>query len=295
MRRFSAAGVLLGVLIVITACVAPPASAPIDPPPAAPSPEPVPHGPVSTSAASLVEATTTTTAAVGGVDTITAMDPWVPPADTVPDTTASTTTSTTTAAPPVTTTIAPTTTTTTTVPPVATGTGAVMAPSRVSAAQLVAWFRSRNITDARPPVPIDDLARMFIEEGDLEGVTGDVAFVQSILETGWFRFPDTGQVRPWYNNFAGIGAVDGGSSPAQFPDARTGVRAQIQHLRAYADPTVTVASLHAPLVDPRFDLVRPKGKAPLWSQFGNGIWASSTEYAAKIESLYAQLQAFVSG
>jgi hypothetical protein len=140
-------------------------------------------------------------------------------------------------------------------------------------------------------VSVTDLARLFIEEGNREGVAGDVAFVQSMLETGWLTFPDHGQVRPWFNNFAGIGAVDGGSvaGPAQFPDARTGVRAQIQHLRAYADPSVTCANFAAPTVSPRCHLVVPKGKAPNWDQFGNGNWATDPEYASKIVALYDQL------
>ncbi len=86
---------------------------------------------------------------------------------------------------------------------------------------------------------MDTLAAIFIEEGAAEGVTGDVAFIQSIVETGWFRFG--GPVAGWMNNFGGIGVTDRNPSPAVFPDARTGVRAQIQHLRAYADPRATPA------------------------------------------------------
>ncbi len=114
-----------------------------------------------------------------------------------------------------------------------------MGNARLSAAQLVNWFSRRQPQPAGvygATEPVETLATYFIEEGSLEGVAGDVAFVQSIIETGWFRF--SGAVPGSKNNFAGIGAVD--SSPgdaASFPDARTGVRAQIQHLRAYADAT----------------------------------------------------------
>ena len=77
--------------------------------------------------------------------------------------------------------------------------------------------------------------------------------MQAIVETGWFRF--RGSVPPGNNNFAGIGATDTGPAPAAFPDARTGVRAQIQHLRAYADPIADEllgAAAAPPCVDPRF-------------------------------------------
>lgn len=173
---------------------------------------------------------------------------------------------------------------------------AVMGPSRVSAAQIVAWFNTRT---PPPPgayaatVPLETLAGIYIEEGDAEGVTGDVAFVQSVVETGWFRF--SGSVPASFNNFAGIGATDTNPSPAQFPDARTGVRAQIQHLRAYADPsatTCTVPPLRNPCVDPRFHLVTPKGRAPTWNQFGNGNWATAPTYATTILTLYSELLSF---
>ncbi len=161
-----------------------------------------------------------------------------------------------------------------------------MGPSRLSAAQLAEWFESKDITGARPPVPVSTLARLFIEEGNREGVAGDVAFVQAILETGWFRFST--RMPPSHNNFAGIGAVDGGSSSARFPSARIGVRAQIQHLRAYADRRVTCSNFATPTVTPRCHLVLPKGKTPNWADMGDGNWATDPGYADKIERLYDQ-------
>ena len=164
----------------------------------------------------------------------------------------------------------------------------VMGNARLSASQLVNWFSRRQPQPAGvygATEPIAALAVYFIEEGALEGVAGDVAFVQSIIETGWFRF--SGAVPGSKNNFAGIGAVDANpGEAASFPDARTGVRAQIQHLRAYADATAvacTMPPLHAPCVDPRFALVTPKGRAPFWNQFGNGVWATAPTYGNDIE------------
>jgi hypothetical protein len=172
----------------------------------------------------------------------------------------------------------------------------IMGPPRLTAGQLVAWFNGRQ---PRPSgaygatVPVETLAQYFIEEGAAEGVAGDVAFVQSVLETGWFRFSPT--VPGWMNNFAGIGATDTNPAPAVFPDAPTGVRAQIQHLRAYADPgayACSVPPLANPCVDPRFALVVPKGRATTWNQMGNGNWATDPAYASKILTLYAEAKAF---
>ena len=162
----------------------------------------------------------------------------------------------------------------------------VMAPPVVTAADLAGWFRATGKT-SRATVSVDELATYFIQEGRDEGVAGDLAFAQSIVETGYFGFST--RVSPSTNNFSGLGAVDGGTGSEVFPDARTGVRAQIQHLRAYADPTVTVASLAHPLVDTRFDKVNPKGKAPYWEQFGGGIWATDPIYAGKVLGIHAQI------
>jgi hypothetical protein len=167
---------------------------------------------------------------------------------------------------------------------------AVMRPSRVSSGQLADWYRARTPAPYRARARLPVLAQIFIEEGRDEGVAGDLAFVQSIVETGWFGF--SGRVPAWANNFSGLGATDGTQDYATFPTPRIGVRAQIQHLRAYADPGVTEAKLAHPLVDPRFDLVKPKGKARTWGQMGNGNWASDPDYARKILMLYRDLLRF---
>jgi hypothetical protein len=96
-------------------------------------------------------------------------------------------------------------------------------------------------------------------------------------------------VPPSANNFAGIGATDSTQAYNTFRSARIGVRAQIQHLRAYADPGVTRAKLANPLESPRFDLVQPKGKAPTWGHMGGGNWATDPHYSQKILTLYQDL------
>jgi Mannosyl-glycoprotein endo-beta-N-acetylglucosaminidase len=171
----------------------------------------------------------------------------------------------------------------------------IMSASQLSAAELTSWFQGRTPQPGgvySATVPVSELAAYFIEEGNAEGVSGDVAFMQAIVETGWFRFG--GRVDARANNFAGIGAHDR-NEPAQFPDARAGVRAQIQHLRAYADPKATVCAvppLRRPCADPRFHLVLPRGKAPRWNDLGGGNWAESRGYAASILSLYDEARAF---
>jgi hypothetical protein len=165
----------------------------------------------------------------------------------------------------------------------------IMGSTEVAADDLWNWYRSTGIRPhADLGITIRSLARIFIEEGRAEGVRGDIAFAQSVLETDYFRFPSSGQVRPRHNNYGGIGAVDGGSSPDEFPRPRIGVRAQIQHLRAYADRTVTESNLAYPLVDPRFHFVSPKGRAPRWLDL-SGTWASDTSYGHKILTIFGRI------
>ncbi len=164
----------------------------------------------------------------------------------------------------------------------------VMGGSQATASQMASWFYSKG-SGGFASVPVEQLAQHFIDEGAAEGVAGDLAFVQAMVETGWLRFSNR---MPWYNNnFSGIGAVDGGSGSAAFPSAQIGVRAQIQHLLAYADPSANVSGLHNPLVDPRFTLVTP-GIAPSWNHFGNGVWATDPSYSSKILSLHNELLAW---
>jgi len=177
-------------------------------------------------------------------------------------------------------------------PPPTGGTVTVMGSSDVPAAKIAAWYRANTSATYRASVPVDALATLFVDEGAREGVRGDIAFVQAVLETGWFGFG--GSVPSTYNNFAGIGATGAGGAPAQFANATLGVRAQIQHLRAYADKTATQCTappLHAACADPRFHLVSPKGKAPSWNVMGNGNWATDPGYATKVLKLYNSMRA----
>lgn len=126
-----------------------------------------------------------------------------------------------------------------------------------------------------------DLPAIYREEAAIEGVNYDIAFCQMCLETGFLQFD--GDVRPEQNNFGGIGAIGNGVRGDSFSDRRIGVRAQIQHLKAYA----TTKPLVQPLVDPRFSLVK-RGTAPLLSQLA-GQWAEDTNYDKKIMAILRRL------
>ena len=143
---------------------------------------------------------------------------------------------------------------------------------------------------------IRTMATIFYEEAEKENIKAEVVWAQTMKETGYFKFG--GQVKIEQFNFAGIGALDGGASGASFPDVRTGVRAQIQHMKAYADATITKNTLSSLCVDPRFDLVNPKGSAPYVEWLGQKEnpggygWATGKEYGIDIVEMIQTLMNF---
>ena len=143
---------------------------------------------------------------------------------------------------------------------------------------------------------IRTMATIFYEEAEKENIKAEVVWAQTMKETGYFKFG--GQVKIEQFNFAGIGALDGGAAGASFPNVRTGVRAQIQHMKAYADATITKNTLSSPCVDPRFDLVNPKGSAPYVEWLGQKEnpggygWATGKEYGIDIVEMIQTLMNF---
>jgi hypothetical protein len=128
-----------------------------------------------------------------------------------------------------------------------------------------------------------EFAKIYIEEAAIEGVNHDVAFSQMCLETGFLSYG--GLVTPDMNNFCGLGSIGPGQSGERFPTPEIGVRAQIQHLKAYA----TDEPLKQTLVDPRRRWVR-YGSAPTIYALA-GTWAADREYGRKLKTILDNLYA----
>lgn len=130
---------------------------------------------------------------------------------------------------------------------------------------------------------INQFAQIFYEEATAEGVRAEVAFTQCMKETGFLKYG--GDVLPNQYNFAGIGAT-GAVHGASFSNVRMGIRAQIQHLKAYG----SISPLTNPCVDPRFNLVK-RGSAQYVEWLGikenpNGYgWATSKSYGHDIVNM----------
>ena len=162
----------------------------------------------------------------------------------------------------------------------------IMGESQTTVAQMVRRYNNVGKTYpasvyAQYGAPtIQDFCQILYEEAAAEGVRAEVVFAQAMHETGWLQFG--GDVSPEQCNFAGIGATGGGVPGNSFNDwgtdsVRKGLRAQIQHLKAYAstDPLVNEC------VDPRFHYVT-RGCAPTLEDLG-GRWAVGSSYGQRLE------------
>lgn len=165
---------------------------------------------------------------------------------------------------------------------------AVMGKSNATLAQMVSYFNANSTYPAfyssSDAAALEDLCRIYIEECEAEGVRAEVAFAQAMLETGFLKYG--GDVDISQYNFAGLGAT-GGVPGNSYSSVREGVRAQIQHLKAYA----STEPLNNACVDNRFSYVK-RGTAPYveWlgiqeNPYGTG-WASAKNYGYTILNNY---------
>lgn len=96
--------------------------------------------------------------------------------------------------------------------------------------------------------------RIYCQEAEAKNIRVEVAFAQMIHETNWLKYG--GRVKIDQYNFAGLGATDGTKDSGSFASVRLGIRAQIQHLKAYADKNAKENNLANPLIDNRFKYVK---------------------------------------
>lgn len=162
---------------------------------------------------------------------------------------------------------------------------AIIGTSIAPVEQMVAFLKSKN-PEYKPGY---EVAEAFIEVGKVYGVRGDIAFCQSIIETGWFKFDGGTAVTADQHNFCGLGVVQKGVKGHSFDTVEDGVRAQIQHLYAYASEDKVPEG--EKIIDPRFHFVAPRGKAPNWEDLSMK-WAMNKNYGTHILALFDQMMAF---
>ena len=155
----------------------------------------------------------------------------------------------------------------------------IMGSAMATAEQMKAYLKAKNPGVAQSVL---DMVPLYLSEGKAEGVRGDIAFAQSCLETGNFTF-SASAVTLSQNNFCGMGVTANGMKGNSFDTPQLGIRAQVQHLKAYASTDV----LKNACIDPRFKYVtRGCAEYVEWlgqkeNPAGKG-WAAGAGYGEKI-------------
>lgn len=104
-----------------------------------------------------------------------------------------------------------------------------------------AYYAATDAPDIRT------FCQIYYDEATKEGVDPALAFTQSMKETAFLKF--TGQVKIEQFNFAGMGVIDASTNGDSYQNVREGIRAHVQHLKAYAVKNPTFSNA---VVDKRY-------------------------------------------
>ena len=128
---------------------------------------------------------------------------------------------------------------------------------------------------------IREFCEIIYEEATDENVKPEVVFGQAMKETGYLQFGGDVQIEQF--NFAGLGATGNGVHGNSFANIREGIRAQVQHLKAYASKD----SLNHDCVDVRFGYVN-RGSAPYveWLGIKENPNKAGSEYGIDLVEKY---------
>lgn len=147
-----------------------------------------------------------------------------------------------------------------------------------------AYYGNANVPDIR------SFCQVYYDEATAEGVDPALAVTQAMKETGFLKF--TGQVKIDQFNFAGMGVTDASTNGDSYQNVREGIRAHVQHLKAYAVKNPTFAN---PVVDKRYSswfAANRSGTAPYIEWLGisenpSGFgWATEKGYGYSILNDY---------
>ena len=168
----------------------------------------------------------------------------------------------------------------------------IMGAAVATAEQMRTYIKAKNPKVAQSVL---NMVPLYLSEGAAEGVRGDIAFAQSCLETGNFGFAGSA-VTLDQNNFCGMGVTANGLRGNSFSTPQLGIRAQVQHLKAYA----STEPLKNECIDPRFKYVaRGCAEVVEWlgqkeNPQGKG-WATGAGYGAKIVTILKAILATAGG
>lgn len=160
-------------------------------------------------------------------------------------------------------------------------------PACVTPDRLMAFVATRN-TNLAPK--FTGIALAYRDLGEAWHIRWDYAFYQMLLETNYLMYRrgdgNAGDVGLTQNNFAGIGATGGGVPGDRYPDVRTGVLAQMQHLVAYSGERVErpVAQRTREYQGDIIEISRKLGRPVTFADLSRR-WAADRGYGKNIETV----------
>jgi len=156
----------------------------------------------------------------------------------------------------------------------------IMGEGKLTEQQMHSFFLSNG--DSIGISRLSDIILLYMQECKAEGVNHDIAFIQMCHETGFLKY--NGVVKADQNNFCGLGTVNDDTPGEAFETARQGIRAHIQHLKAYASHD----TLNNKRIDNRFDFVE-RGTAKVIKEL-TGKWAADPKYDRKLLGLIIRVE-----
>ncbi|MBR2834281.1 MAG: N-acetylmuramoyl-L-alanine amidase [Coriobacteriales bacterium] len=163
------------------------------------------------------------------------------------------------------------------------GTTPIASAPTATAEQLAQHYKNSNRTypasvyKDKGAATIDDFCKILYDEATAEGINPAVVYSQIMVETGYLGFG--GDVDISQCNFSGIGATGNGAKGNSFTNVRLGIRATVQHLKAYANNEDLVNAC----IDPRFEYI-VRGRSPYVETLSN-YWATSGTYGKQLVNL----------
>lgn len=164
----------------------------------------------------------------------------------------------------------------------------ILAEPSVTAAQMKAWAKSKKAHET-----FIRLIPTFYNVAVTRGIDPAVIYAQSAKETGYMKFG--GVLDESFHNPCGLKTTQGGGDKdagahKRFPDWRTGIEAQADHLALYAGATGYPKSSTP---DPRH-FPSLHGTATTVEDLG-GRWAPSIRYGKEIVEMIAEMRQMAGG
>jgi len=162
----------------------------------------------------------------------------------------------------------------------------IMSMGNLPRSALVRFLLEKNTELSSRRDFVNYLATLYVMEANREGVNYEIAFAQMCYHTNYLKYGND-FVNVDMNNFGGLSSLFFERRGVTFNTLQLGIRAHIQHLKAYAseDPP------KEEVVDTRYYVIGDLfgfGSSPSVDDL-TGKWSGSDDYGCKIKDILSEL------